>query len=121
MYFEFDDQPRQAATWSPTVDVCERPNEIVIFVEMPGVDRADVQLAWNDGVLIISGLKRQRPAGQGVAKYLCVERAYGHFRREIAIRIPVDHRDAKAELKDGLMKIHLPKRTEADVATIPIL
>ena len=121
MYFEFDDQPRQAATWSPTVDVCERPNEIVIFVEMPGVDRADVQLAWNDGVLIISGLKRQRPAGQGVAKYFCVERAYGHFRREIAIRIPVDHKKAKAELKDGLMKIHLPKRTEADVATIPIL
>jgi HSP20 family protein len=121
MYFEFDEQPRQGATWSPTVDVCERPTEIVIFVEMPGVDRADVQLAWNDGVLIISGLKRQRPAGQGVAKYLCVERAYGHFRREIAIRIPVDHRNAKAELKDGLMKIYLPKRTEADLATIPIL
>ena len=121
MYFEYQEQPRQGATWSPTVDVCERANEIVVFVEMPGVERSDVQLAWNDGVLIISGLKRQRPAGHGVATYLCVERAYGHFRREISIKIPVDHKNAKAELKDGLMKIHLPKRAEADVTTIPIL
>src|SRR5438067_340114 len=112
MYFEFEEQPRQGATWAPTVDVCERPNEIVIFVEMPGVDRADVQLAWNDGLLIISGLKRQRPADQGVATYLCVERTYGHFRREIGIKVPVDHKNAKAELRDGLMKIRLPKRSE---------
>jgi HSP20 family protein len=121
MYFEFQEQPRQGATWSPTIDVCERQDEIVIFVEMPGVDRSDVQLAWNDGVLIISGLKRQRPAGQSGATYICVERAYGHFRREIAIRVPVDYKKAKAELKDGLMKIHLPKRSEAEITTIPIL
>ena len=121
MYFEFQEQPRQGATWSPIVDVCERATEIVIFAEMPGVERSDVQLGWNDGLLIISGLKRQRPANQGVATYLCVERAYGHFRREISIKVPVDHKKAKAELKDGLMKIHLPKRTEADVTSIPIL
>ena len=121
MYFEFQAQPRQGATWSPMVDVCERANEIVIFVEMPGVHRSDVQLAWNDGVLIISGLKRQMPPDQGIATYLCVERAYGHFRRDIAIKVPVDDKRAKAELKDGLLKIHLPKRTEAEMTTIPIL
>ena len=56
MFFEYPAQLRQGATWTPTVDVCERKDEIVIFVEMPGVHRSDVQLAWNDGVLIISGL-----------------------------------------------------------------
>jgi HSP20 family protein len=121
MYFEFQEEPRQAATWTPTVDVCERTDEIVIFVEMPGVERTDVQLAWNDGVLIISGLKRQRPPGHGIARYLCVERTYGPFRREILIKVPVDQKSATAELKNGLMKIHLPKRTEADITTIPIL
>jgi HSP20 family protein len=121
MYFEFQEQPGHGTTWTPTVDVCERVHEILIFVEMPGVDRADVQVAWSEGVLIISGNKRQRPSSQGVATYLCVERTYGHFRREIAVRIPVDHRNAKAELKNGLMKIYLPKRTEPDVTTIPIL
>jgi HSP20 family protein len=121
MGFEFQDQPPPGATWSPIVDVCERQDEIVIFVEMLGVDRSDVQLAWNDGLLIIFGLKRQRPTGQSVAKYLCVERAYGHFRREISIKTPVDHKKAKAELKDGLLKIHLPKQTEANATIIPIL
>ena len=121
MYFEFQGEPRQGATWTPTVDVCERPNEVVIFVEIPGVDRSDTQVAWNEGVLIISGLKRQRPSSQDIAKYLCVERAYGHFRREISIKIPIDHKNAKAELNNGLLKVHLPKRTEPDVTTIPIL
>jgi HSP20 family protein len=120
MFFEYQEQSR-AATWTPTVDVCERTDEIVIFVEMPGVDRSDIQIAWTEGVLIISGLKRQRPSGSGIATYHCVERAYGHFRREIALKIPVDHKNAKAELKNGLLKIHLPKRAEPDVTTIPIL
>jgi len=120
MYFEFQEEPHQGATWTPTVDVCERPNEIVILVEMPGVDRSDVQLVWSDGLLIISGLKRQRPPGRGIANYLCLERAYGHFRREIAVKVPIDHRNATAELKDGLMKIHLPKGGEPEVTTIPI-
>ena len=121
MYFEFHEQQRPATTWAPVVDVCERADEIVIWVEMPGVDRSDVQVAWNEGVLIISGLKRQRPAGPDVATYLCVERAYGHFRREISIKVPVDHKNAKAELKNGLLKIRIPKSTEPDATTIPIL
>ena len=120
MYFEFPAQLRQGATWSPIVDVCERLNEVTIFVEMPGVQRSDVQLSWNDGVLIISGLKRQSPPDYGAAKYHCVERTYGQFRREITIDIAVDYREAKAELKEGLMKIHLPKAKPAKV-DIPIL
>ena len=120
MYFEFPAQLRQGATWSPTVDVCERPDEIVIFVEMPGVHRSDVQLAWNDGLLIISGVKRQMAATDCSARYLCVERTYGQVRREITIETSVDYKAAKAELKDGLMKIHLPK-AKPQVMDIPIL
>ena len=120
MYFEFPAQLRQGATWSPTIDVCERTHEIIVFVELPGVNRSDVQLAWNDGVLVISGLKRQTPPDYGAAKYLCVERTYGHFHREIAIDVSVAYDEAKAELKDGLMKIHLPK-TKPHLVDIPIL
>lgn len=122
MYFEFQHHPRRGGTWAPTIDVCERQDEIVIFVEMPGVDRTDVQLSWNDGVLIISGLKRQQPPDRGIANYLCVERFYGHFRREVAINLPIDYRRAKAELKDGLMKIYLPKASsKPEASAIPIL
>jgi HSP20 family protein len=122
MYFEFQQPERRGATWNPNLDVCERPDEIVILVEMPGVERSDVQITWNDGLLIISGLKRQHPLQPGAANYLCVERTYGHFRREININIAVDHSRAKAELRDGLMHIHLPKKmSKPEPATIPIL
>ena len=92
----------------PQIDVCERPDEIVILVEMPGVSRKDVTISWKEHVLIISGQKQQQPEAVNV-RYLCVERNYGAFRREIAIGIPIDYKKARAELKNGLMKIHLPK------------
>lgn len=122
MYFEFHQTERRAATWTPNVDVCERPGEIVILVEMPGVERSDVQLSWNDGVLTISGQKRQHGPEQVRATYLCVERSYGLFRREIAINVPIDHKNARAELRDGLMTIQLPRlSSKPEASNIPIL
>ena len=103
----------------PQVDVCERPTEIVILMEMPGVERSDVRISWKENVLIVAGQKRQR--SEAGARYMCVERNYGPFRREIAIGIPIDHKNAKAELRDCLMKIHLPKLAEgSERSSIPI-
>lgn len=95
----------------PQIDVCERLNEVVILAEVPGVDRRDVTISYKDNILTISGRKQQQPGGQN-ARYMCVERSYGNFRREIVIGIPIDYRKAKAELRNGLMKIHLPKVPE---------
>ena len=90
------------------------------MVEVPGVDRRDVQISWKDNILTISGNKRPQPDAAG-AKYVCVERNYGPFRREIVIGIPIDHKKAKAELREGLMKIRLPKIHEEQARnTIPI-
>jgi HSP20 family protein len=105
--------------YTPQIDVCERPDEIVILVELPGVDRKDVQLSWKENILTISGNKRRQP--DHGAKYMCVERSYGPFRREILIGIAIDHKRARAELHEGLMKIHLPKISEEEATnTIPI-
>ncbi len=121
-YFEFHRAEPHIAAWSPNIDVYERPDEMIVLVEMPGVERSDVQLSWNDGVLTIAGRKRQQLPDRSHATYLCVERTYGQFRRDIEINIPIDHKNAKAELRDGLMKIHLPKRTsQPEASVIPIL
>ena len=121
MYFEFEARTQRGATWSPMIDVCERENEIVIFVEMPGVDKSDVQLSWNHGVLTISGQKRQHVPGKRT-HYLCLERAYGQFRREIEINVAIDRKAAKAELENGILRISLPKASsKAEPSSIPIL
>jgi HSP20 family protein len=97
----------------PHIDVCESVDEVVLLVEVPGVDRSDVRISWKDNILTISGHKRQHP--EAAANYLCVERSYGPFRREIAIGIPINHRKARAELRNGLMRIFLPKISEEEV------
>ena len=122
MYFEFEGRTQHGATWTPMMDVCERENEIVIFVEMPGVDKSDVQLSWMQGVLIITGQKRQHLPAGGRSRYLCLERAYGQFRREIDVNMPIDRKAAKAELENGLLVIHLPKvPSKSEPSHIPIL
>lgn len=94
----------------PQIDVCERVHEVVILVEVPGVERRDVSISYKDNTLTISGHKLQQPdAG---ARYMCVERSYGTFRRDIVVGIPIDYKKARAELRNGLMKIHLPKIPE---------
>ena len=121
MYFEFESRPQRGATWAPMIDVCEREDEILIIVEMPGVDKSDVQLSWNHGVLTISGQKRQQLPDKRT-RYLCLERAYGQFRREIEINVPVDRKAAKAELDNGLLRISLPKASsKSEPSHIPIL
>ena len=104
----------------PHIDVCERQEEIVILVEMAGVEREDVSLSWQDQTLTISGRKKRRSLEANV-RYLCAERNYGPFRREISIGIPVDHGKARAELRNGVMRIHLPKTQGRETGTrIPI-
>src|SRR4051812_39535245 len=121
MYFEFEGRPHRGATWTPQMDVCEREQEFVISIEMPGVDKSDVQLSWNQGVLTISGQKRQHVPGKR-SRYLCLERAYGVFRREIEINVPIERKAAKAELENGLLRIRLPKASSAaEPSNIPIL
>jgi HSP20 family protein len=40
----------------PHIDVCEGPDDVVVMIEVPGVDRGDIQISWKDNVLTISGL-----------------------------------------------------------------
>jgi HSP20 family protein len=118
MYFEFHHGRRQS--WTPAIDVCERSGEIVLLIEMPGIARSDVKLSWHEGILTISGQKQQQP-DTGIARYHCVERNYGPFRRDIAINIPIDQSKARAELRDGVMRIYLPKMSRtAESTEIPI-
>ncbi len=112
----FEDVPLSSPKpggWQPAIDLCEMPDAIVIRVELPGVERADVNLSILDNVLKIEGLK-QRPAssdgaGERPLRYLCLERAYGKFERTIALKWSVDVERISARLKDGLLEIRLPK------------
>ena len=116
-YFELEHEERFRSRWTPLADVHEGPAEIIIRAELPGVRKKDIRLRWKDGILTISGTKeREFPAEQG--RFLCVERQYGGFRRDIAIAIPVDFKRSSAELRNGLLEVRLPKVAKRPEKTI---
>ena len=120
-YFDFEPEERLHSAWTPIIDVYERPTEIIVRVELPGVDKSDVRLRWRNNVLEIIGVKRHQASEQESCRYLCVERQHGRFRRDIAISTAIDFGKSTADLQNGLLRIRLPKlvdRAEDSFITI---
>jgi HSP20 family protein len=106
-------------TWAPAVDIYEHENNIVIKAELPGVDPKDVDIRLDNNVLTVQG---ERKLDNEVKKenYHRVERSYGAFTRSFTLPTTVDPGGIKAEYKDGVLRVTLPKREEAKPKQIQI-
>ena len=98
-----------AGTWTPAVDVCETAQAISIRVEVPGVTASQIKIALNSDKVRIYGEKKKRAPRQRITSHLCSERNYGRFNRVVPLRWTISVIDTKAELKNGVLLIHLPK------------
>ncbi len=110
-------------TWSPSIDLCETCEAYTVRVELPGVDLKDISLTIQEGVLRISGVKREPDISQKLLCYYCLERRYGRFHREISLGAVVDAQRAAASLQGGILSIELPKLAErrGKVIHVPIV
>jgi HSP20 family protein len=104
--------------WSPAVDVYDTPEELVIVVEIPGVDPASVDLAVTGNILSLRGDKQPGDLPEPLLQIR--ERQFGAFHRQIALPNDVDFDKADAEANQGVLRIRLPKRSAAKPRTIPI-
>jgi len=92
-------------------DLFEDDEKLVVRLEAPGMRRDDFQVELDGDVLLVRGEKRfERESGKG--RYRVMQCAYGTFRREIALPVPVRADRTKASYRDGVLRIELPK-TEA--------
>lgn len=107
------------ADWAPLVDVMETDAEFQIRAELPGVDKENVKLSVEDGVLIISGRREPEQEENGM-RYHRIERAYGSFARSFAVPDTVDQQKVTAEFKNGLLTVHLPKSEKARPKSIAV-
>jgi len=120
-HFEFEPEETFRSAWGPVIDVVETREQVALRVELPGVRKGDIRLRWREGLLTITGIKTRHRDAEANARYLCVERQYGEFRRDIAIGTPIDFERCSARLVDGLLLIRLPKSAkERGDAYIPI-
>lgn len=106
-------------TWAPAVDIFEREGQIVLKAELPGVDPKDVQIHVENNVLTLRG---ERKFDNEVKResYHRVERSYGSFTRSFHLPNTVDVGNIKADYKDGVLNVALPKREEAKPKQITI-
>jgi HSP20 family protein len=96
------------ADWAPTVDITEDDKEYLIKAEIPEVDRKDVKVTVHDGVLTLTGERKQEKEEKG-KKFHRIERSYGSFVRSFTLPDDVSEDKLKAEFKDGMLLVHLPK------------
>jgi HSP20 family protein len=107
------------ADWAPSVDVSETDGEYQIKAEIPDVKKEDVKVTLEDGVLTIQGERKHEKEEKG-RKYHRVERSYGSFARSFTLPDLVDEENVKAEFKDGVLSLQLPKSEKAKPKAIEV-
>jgi HSP20 family protein len=105
----------------PAINLYEKENNLIVEAELPGIPKDAVKITCTDHTLTIQGetKKEEEEKKEG---YYRMERRYGSFYRTVALPESVDYSKARAEYKDGVLKITLPTvaRPEEKGRTIPI-
>jgi HSP20 family protein len=108
-----------AGDWAPPVDILETDRELTIKAELPGIEAKDVSISLDNNVLTIKG-ERKTEKEISHENYHRMERAYGSFYRSFSIPAFVDVENAKAEFRNGLLTITLPKKDSAKGRSIEV-
>jgi len=97
---------------SPTVDIFEEGNDVVVKAELPGLKKEDIDVNITGDKITISGEKKKE---EKIEKkdYYRVERSYGSFTRSFSMPTEVQTDQAKANFKDGVLEVRIPKTEEA--------
>jgi len=94
--------------WVPTANISETDKEYLIKAELPEVKREDVKVMLENGVITISGERKQEKQTKEENE-LRVESFYGSFSRSFSLPDNIDVQSVHAESKDGMLKVHIPK------------
>jgi HSP20 family protein len=106
------------ASWTPAIDLYETPIEIVLMVDLPGVEPSKIDLSLTGNVLSLRGEKPAAEVSEGHNRLH--ERPVGTFHRQITLTEAVDFDRVQAEARNGVLMIRLPKQEAARPRTIPI-
>ena len=111
----------QALVWAPACNVWEDKDAVYVQAELPGLAKDDISVTVENGVLTISGEKREeRQEGAKDEAYHVYERRYGRFERSFTLPTNVDADRIRARYENGVLEVVLPKKEAAKPKTIQI-
>ncbi|HEV2622262.1 MAG TPA: Hsp20/alpha crystallin family protein [Frateuria sp.] len=105
--------------WAPRVDIKEEDKRFVIFVDVPGVDPANIEVSMEKGILTIKGERTVQNQEQN-GRFTRIERAHGTFHRRFALPDSADPEGITAVGRHGVLEIVIPKRAETTPRRISI-
>lgn len=101
-----------AVAWMPKIDVKSKGDDIVVRAELPGIDSNEVDIEVTDGVLTIKGERKVEEEREG-EDWLIRESSFGSFERSMVLPEGVSAEEIKADYRDGILEVHVPKALEA--------
>ena len=105
--------------WTPAFDVYEDKDNYVVKAELPGMKKEDINVSIHGGELMISGERKSETKNEGTEVYRA-ERYFGKFQRSVSLPTTVSPKDIKAEYRDGVLTVTLPKSEEAKPRQIEV-
>ena len=96
------------ADFMPAVDIEENDTEFIVKADLPEVKKEEIKVHVQEGVLTIEGERKQQKEEQG-KRFHKIEREYGRFVRRFALPIEVNAEKVRAEFKDGVLSVAVPK------------
>lgn len=103
----------------PAVDILETDGEFIVKADLPDVNKDQIKVHLQDGVLAIEGERKQEQEEKG-KRFHKIEREYGRFVRRFALPTDVDGTKIRAEFKDGVLNVFLPKAPAAKPTQIEV-
>lgn len=104
----------------PRLDVVENDNEFVVHAEMPGIKKDDIHITLEDGVLTIDAESKSEIEEKEGSRIVRQERRYGHYVRSMRLGKDIDEKRVKANYKDGVLELTLPKAEEVKPKKISV-
>lgn len=116
-----NDSSSATATWVPPVDIHEYGDRFEIYVDLPGVDPAKVELTLDGGILTLTGDRVDEAAkGGSDVQYQRTERTHGHFYRRFVLPDTADSQGVNASGKNGVLTVTIAKQAKAQPRKIQI-
>jgi HSP20 family protein len=110
-----NDSSSATATWVPAVDIHEYANRFELYVDLPGIDPAEVELTLDGGILTLSGDRREQVMSKNGEDLQGrrIERGSGSFHRRFVLPDTVDGERVNATGKNGVLTVTIPKQAKA--------
>ncbi len=114
-----DDQDFSVGAWKPAVDIYETADKMVLVADLPGINQDDIELKIENNLLTIRG-EREMDKEITQEDFHRIERAYGPFSRSFTLPATIDIEKIKAEHRNGILQVILPKKEETKAKKIKI-